>query len=141
MKTKSLHYSKGGHVNEIAGELGRVHGGVCDQLPPAYPCEGEKVVFVGVVKGTKLAAPVVSFCKDLNPSRTKNVAFYCLTNAGTSAIDALSKTMEANGVHVMSDILQLNVKCGAFAKGMPTQADIDKAVEWSNKICESEELA
>ena len=49
--------------------------------------------------------------------------------------------MEANGVHVMSDILQLNVKCGAFAKGMPSQADIDKAIEWSNKICESEELA
>ena len=49
MKTKSLHYSKGGHVNEIAAEIGRVHGGVCDQLPPAYPCEGEKVVFVGVV--------------------------------------------------------------------------------------------
>ena len=99
------------------------------------------MVFVGVVKGTKLAAPVVNFCKDLNPSRAKNVAFYCLTSAGTSGIEALSKTLEANGVHVMSDILQLNVKCGAFAKGMPSQADIDKAIEWSNKICESEELA
>ena len=57
MKTKSLHYSKGGRVNEIAAEIGRVHACVCDQLPPAYPCEGERVVFVGVVKGTSLAAP------------------------------------------------------------------------------------
>lgn len=141
MKTKSLHYSKGGRVNEIAAEIGRVHACVCDQLPPAYPCEGERVVFVGVVKGTSLAAPVVSFCKDLDPSRTKNVAFYCLTNAGTSAIDSLKKTIEDHGVHVMSNILQLNVKCGLFSKGTPTQEDIDKAIAWSNEICKSDELA
>ena len=36
---------------------------------------------------------------------------------------------------------QLNVKCGLFSKGAPTQEDIDKAIAWSNEICKSDELA
>ena len=47
MKAKSLHYSKSGSVQPIASEIGRVMQCVCDQIPPAYPCEGEKVVFIG----------------------------------------------------------------------------------------------
>ena len=39
------------------------------------------------------------------------------------------------------NILQLNVKCGLFSKGAPTQEDIDKAIAWSNEICKSDELA
>ena len=44
MKAKSLHFSKSGNVQPIASEIGRVMQCVCDQIPPAYPCEGEKVV-------------------------------------------------------------------------------------------------
>ena len=45
MKAKSLHFSKSGNVQPIASEIGRVMQCVCDQIPPAYPCEGEKVAY------------------------------------------------------------------------------------------------
>ena len=76
MKAKSLHFSKSGNVQPIASEIGRVMQCVCDQIPPAYPCEGEKVVFIGVEMNGKLPGAVDHFCKDLNPTRAKGVAFY-----------------------------------------------------------------
>ena len=84
MKAKSLHYSKSGSVQPIASEIGRVMQCVCDQIPPAYPCEGEKVVFIGVEMNGKLPGPVDHFCKDLNPTRTKGVAFYVLNGSGST---------------------------------------------------------
>ena len=74
MKAKSLHFSKSGNVQPIASEIGRVMQCVCDQIPPAYPCEGEKVVFIGVEMNGKLPGAVDHFCKDLNPTRAKGVA-------------------------------------------------------------------
>ena len=76
MKAKSLHFSKSGSAQIIASELGRVYQSVCDQIPPAYPCEGEKVVFVGVEMTGKVPSPVDRFCRDLTPSRAQNVAIY-----------------------------------------------------------------
>ena len=59
MKAKSLHFSKRGTVQPIAAEIGRVFQCVCDQIPPAYPCEGEKVVFIGVDMSGKVPAPAM----------------------------------------------------------------------------------
>ena len=107
MKAKSLHFSKHGTVQPIAAEIGRVFQCVCDQIPPAYPCEGEKVVFIGVDMSGKVPAPVDHFCRDLNESRTKNVAFY-LINGQPSALEDLKAAMAGNGVHMVDDVLQLD---------------------------------
>ena len=67
MKAKSLHFSKSGNVQPIASEIGRVMQCVCDQIPPAYPCEGEKVVFIGVEMNGKLPAQSITSARILTP--------------------------------------------------------------------------
>lgn len=134
MKSKSLHFSKSGSAQIIASEIGRVHQCVCDQIPPAYPCEGEKVVFIGVEMNSKVPGAVEHFCKDLNPTRARNVAFYVLNGDGsTSGLDNLSKTIEANGVHVVKP-MGVAVKSSLFKKGKPTDADVQKVLEWSQNL-------
>lgn len=133
MKAKSLHFSKRGTVQPIASELGRVYQCVCDQIPPAYPCEGEKVVFIGVEMGGKLPAPVDHFCRDLNPTRTKNVAFY-LINGNPDGLSSIKSDLENHGVHVVDDVLTLEIKSSLFKKGSATDADIKKALEWAEKV-------
>lgn len=135
MKAKSFHCSKSGNVQPIASEIGRVLQCVCDQLPPAYPCENEKVVFVGVEMNGKLPGKVESFCKDLNPSRTASVAFYVVNgNGNTNGLDGIIETMKKNGVKTVGEPLGIAVKGGLFKKGMPTDEDVSKAVAWAQKI-------
>ncbi len=134
MKAKSLHFSKGGDVQPIAAEIGRELQCVCDQIPPAYPCEGEKVVFIGVSMNGKLPGAVDHFCKDLNPTRTKSVAFYVLNNDGnTNGLDAIKAAMKKNGVETVGE-LGIAVKSSLFKKGLPTDADIKNALDWAVKI-------
>ncbi len=133
MKAKSLHFSKRGTVQPIASELGRVYQCVCDQIPPAYPCEGEKVVFIGVEMGGKLPAPVDHFCRDLNPTRAKNVAFY-LINGNPEGLNGIKSELENHGVHVVDDVLTLEIKSSLFKKGSATDADIQKALDWAEKV-------
>lgn len=133
MKAKSLHFSKRGTVQPIASELGRVYQCVCDQIPPAYPCEGEKVVFIGVEMGGKLPAPVDHFCRDLNPTRAKNVAFY-LINGNPEGLNGIKSELENHGVHVVDDVLTLEIKSSLFKKGSATEADIQKALDWAEKV-------
>lgn len=136
MKAKSLHFSKNGTVQPIASELGREFQCVCDQIPPAYPCEGEKVVFIGVDMKGKVPTPVVNFCRDLNPTRTKNVAFY-LINGKASNLSDLKTELENNGVHMVDDVLELEVKSSFFKKGSVTDADIQKTLKWAKELLAS----
>lgn len=133
MKAKSLHFSKRGTVQPIASEIGRVYQCVCDQIPPAYPCEGEKVVFIGVEMGGKLPAPVDHFCRDLNPSRAKNVAFY-LINGSVDGLNSIKSELENHGVHMVDDVLTLEVKSSLFKKGSVTDDDVKKALAWAEKV-------
>ena len=136
MKAKSLHFSKRGTVQPIASEIGRVYQCVCDQIPPAYPCEGEKVVFIGVEMGGKLPAPVDHFCRDLNPSRAKNVAFY-LINGSLDGLNSIKSELENHGVHMVDDVLTLEVKSSLFKKGSVTDDDVKKALAWAEKVVEN----
>ncbi len=139
MKAKSLHFAKSGSAQVIAAELGRIHQCVCDQIPPAYPCEGEKVIFIGVEMNGKLPGPVDHFCRDLTPARAQNVAFYILNGSGnTSGLDDIKKTMEAKGVHMVADVHAVQVKGSLFKKGMPTDADVKSAVEWAQKVIDKD---
>ena len=137
MKAKSLHFSKSGNVQPIASEIGRVMQCVCDQIPPAYPCEGEKVVFIGVEMNGKLPAQVEAFCKDLNPRRTQNVAFYVVNNTGdTSGLAGITEVLKKNGVGVCEP-LGLAIKGGLFKKPQALPQDIEKALAWGKNISET----
>lgn len=138
MKAKSLHFSKTGSAQQIAAELGRVLECVCDKIPPAYPCENEKIVFIGVEMSGRLDKSVEAFCKDLKPVRTKNVAFYVINSKGdTSGLEEISKTLEANGVHVAAEPYAVTVKGGLFKKASVTDADVQAAVNWAKDIVEN----
>lgn len=138
MKAKSLHYSKSGNVQVIAGRLGETYRCVSDQIPPAYPCEAEKIVFIGIETDKKIEKPVVDFCKNLDPARARNVAFYLVSGSGnTSGLDPLKETLKSHGVNVAGDTLVINVKSSLFKKGKVTDADVETALKWAQDIVDN----
>lgn len=139
MKAKSFHCSKSGLAQPIAAAIGVKLQCVSDKMPPAYPSDGEKVVFIGVEMNGKVPHEVEQFCKDLNPSRTKAVAFYVVNGKGdTSGLEHQIEVMKKNGVKTIPEILPITIKSGLFSKGKVTDADINKAVDWAVKIANSD---
>ena len=139
MKAKSFHLSKKGLAQQVASELGRVYECVCDKLPPAYPCDGEKIVFVGLEMSGHLDKAAESFLKDLNPARARNVAIYVINASGsTDGLEGITKTLEDKGVHVAGKPLGLAVKGGLFKKSAVSDEDIQKAIAWAGNIIENE---
>ena len=139
MKAKSFHCSKSGVVQPLAATIGTNLQCVCDKMPPAYPCDKEKVVFVGIEMDGALPKPVEQFCKDLNTSRTQAVAFYIVNSKGTTnGLEATIKKLKEKGIFVVDDILAITVKSSFFKKGQVTESDLSKTLEWATKISKME---
>ncbi len=136
MKMQALYQStKSENTYQIAEVISRAYKCKCDQIPPAYPCENEKVVFIGVEgKGSKPTKQLVDFCKDLTPARTKNVAFFVVSSTGNEGVAALKDIVVSKGVNVMPEVFEVQVKSGLFSKGKLTDANLADAKAWADKI-------
>lgn len=132
-KMRMLHFSKGNGAGDVAQAIARSQGATCDQIPPAYNCENEKLVFVCVDAGKKLDEKVTKFMSYLNPSRVKNIAFVTIGSDTTAVLNELKEIANSKDVNVVSE-LTIKVKSGLFKKGTATTADIENAVKWASEI-------
>jgi flavodoxin len=136
-KMRVLHYSPAGNAEKISRAIAKAQEAKCDQIPPAYPSESEKLIFIGMeLKGSSAHKTVVDLCRDLNPSRGKNVAFFVVGNGNLEAIESLKKIVEGQGLQVVGDTYQCIPKGGLFKKTISDE-DVANAVEWAAKIVDS----
>ncbi len=136
-KMRVLHFSKAGNTEAMARAIAKQEGANSDQIPPAYPCENEKLVFVGVeLKGKSADKVVIDLCRDLTQQRAKNVAFYA-TGSDFSALDELKQIIEGKGINVINNMYKCEVKSSLFKKGTVSQSDIDGACKWAADITNS----
>jgi len=136
-KMRILHYSPAGNAEALANSIARSQQANADKIPPAYPCENEKLLFIGVeLKGSSVHKNVSDFCKDLNPNRSKNVAFF-VVGGDASGVEELKKTVTANGLAVVGDTHVCAAKGGFLKKAKISDADVTAAVAWAGKIVDS----
>ena len=137
MKAKSFHLSKKGLAMEVAGEIGRVFECVSDKIPPAYPCENEKVLFVTAEMNGHVDKAVESLLKDLTPVRAKNVIFVTINKDGnTNGLENITKTLEDKGIHVAGKY-GVAVSGGFFSKKVAPE-DVQKVIDWAKGVLETE---
>lgn len=135
-KMRMLHFTKGSGAGDVAQAIARSQEATCDQIPPAYNCENEKLVFVCVDAGKKLDEKVTKFMSYLNPSRVKNIAFVVIGSNTSACLNELKEIATTRDVNVVSE-LSINVKNGLFKKGTVNDADIQNAVKWASEIVDS----
>lgn len=140
-KMRVLHYAPGGNADNLSAAIARTQETTCDQIPPAYNCENEKLAIICAEVGKKADDKLVNFVNHLTSARVKNIAFLTVSSASPEAAKAaiapLKDMAEKNNIHVLDDIFQCTVKGGLFKKGKVTQADIENAVDWADKIVNS----
>jgi hypothetical protein len=136
-KMRILHFSPVGNTMEIATAIGRDQKASSDKIPPAYPCENEKLLFLGVeVKGSTPDKAVVKFCNDMSAARAKNVAIYA-TGSSFEAVDEIKKILASKGCEIVGEPYLCKVKGGLFKQGTVQPDDIRGAVTWAAKIVDS----
>ena len=135
-KMTVLYYSKAGNAEALARAIAREQQTKGDQIPPAYPCEAQKLLLIVLETIKAVDKQVNAFVRDLNPNRTKNVAFFCAGD-DVSKLDELKSILKGNGVNVLDDVFTCQVKGGLFKAGKVSDEDIKKAVAWSNKVVDS----
>ncbi len=138
MKMQVLYFSKNGKGNAeaVATAVGRTFKCKCDQIPPAYPCQNEKLVIIVFDNYGKKAKQLIDFCKDLSTERASNVAVIPLSNDGSNDIGELADIFKANNVTV-AGIQGVEIKKGLFGAGKLTDDKVKIATDFATKMVTS----
>ena len=137
-KMRIIYHSPAGHAAILGDAIARAQEANSDKIPPAYPVENERLLFIGVdMKGSSVDKSVTAFCNDLRPDRVKNVAFYAVGGGSFAAVDELKKIVAAKQINVIPEVCTSVVKSGLFSKGTLTNDMLANATAWAEKIVNS----
>ena len=138
MKMQVLYFSKNGKGNAeaVATAVGRTFKCKCDQIPPAYPCQNEKLVIIVFDNYGKKAKQLIDFCKDLALERASNVAIIPLSNDGSNDIGELADIFKANKVNV-AGVQGVEIKKGLFGAGKLTDDKVKVATDFATTMVTS----
>ncbi|MFV0399803.1 MAG: flavodoxin family protein [Oscillospiraceae bacterium] len=132
-KMRVLYHSAVGNGENVAMQVSRTQKTTMDKIPPAYPIENEKLVFLIVEMKGSADKTVVALCKDLTPARTKNVAIIGL-GSKFEGIGELKTIIEGNGINVV-DTYECEIG-GLFKQGKIKDEDVTKIDKWADGIVE-----
>jgi len=141
MKVQVLFSSKKITTSKILAEkVARLMKCKVDQIPPAYPCENEKILYLGYdVKGAKIDKKFAAFIGTLTPARARNVALFGVSSSGSESMAPVIDMLKAQGMNVIEDTFQVKGKVG-FGKGSVDEAAAEKVIAWAEKIAAREDL-
>ncbi|MGI6201927.1 MAG: hypothetical protein ACOYID_00815 [Eubacteriales bacterium] len=134
-KVRVLYFSSKGKMAALAEALAAKYQVKSDVIPPAYPCENERIVFILMSIGKKTPDNLRRFAMELNKSRADNVAFL-IDGTRSDATDVINAVAEA-GANVCDEKLYLNLGFSpSFLK--IASDDLKKQVfDWADRIIAS----
>lgn len=135
IKMRVLYNSKKKGMEQLAQAIRAEYdlpvNAVDSKIPPAYPCDKERIVIIAV--SAKGASPenVRTFCSGLDKSRAANVAL--LIDGNQEAADALGKIVESAGTNLVGSKVISFGGFGPFGGGMTEEIRADVSA-WVKEI-------
>ena len=137
LKMRFLYYSGKSKMKALAEcvkqefELTQNHNAI-DVIPPAYGCENERLVVIGVSGKNEPDDILRRFCMELNKKNANNVAL--LVDGDERLAEKLIEVLKGAGTNVMEDVLY--IKMGGFALfgGKPTDEEKKQVLDWLHNI-------
>lgn len=132
MKLQVFLYSKNGFAQTVADALSEKFNCKCDQIPPAYQCHEEKLVFIVYEKYGSLDKKMVNYIKEMDSKKVQNISFIEISNTGNEGFQELTSLVSGKGVNV-SGTFGIVVKNGLFSKGKLTEAQVQDALKFADE--------
>lgn len=132
IKVRVLYFSNKGKMISLADAICAKLDCKSDTIPPAYPCENERLVIIGASIGKEIPNQLRLFCAGLNKSRAHNVALYIDGPKGT--VTELKNLISEAGANVINEVHYC--EGGLPLKFMKKITDEERKsiVEWASKI-------
>ena len=132
MKLQVFLYGDRSYAQKIADEIAEKFHCKCDQIPPAYQCDEEKLIFIVYEKYGALDKKLVAYMKEMDTKKVQNIAFIEISNTGNEALEEMSQIVKANGVNI-SGTLGIAIKHGLFSKGKLTDEKLHEAMVFGDE--------
>ena len=137
MKVKVLYFSKKGNTEKVAKAIAEAAGAESEMVPPAYPCENEKLVFLGSGSyGGKTHSTMEKFINTLTTERVKNVALFGTYTGNVDSLDAMKKQLVERGINVLDNQFTCKGKSMFKNRSNPDENDIKAAKDFAKKVLE-----
>lgn len=134
-KMRVLYFSSKGKMVALADALCAKYQLKSDVIPPAYPCENEKIVFILMTVGKKVPDTLRRFARELYKTRAQNVAFL-VDGTRADATDIINAVAEA-GAKVCDEKLFVNLGFSLPFMKFASEDLKKKVLDWADRIVSS----
>ncbi|MBQ4186424.1 MAG: hypothetical protein II642_00940 [Firmicutes bacterium] len=132
MKLQVFLYGDRSYAQKIADEIAEKFHCKCDQIPPAYQCNEEKLIFIVYEKYGGLEPKLMNYLKEMDSKKAQNIALVEISNTGNEGVETISKMLTDNGVNI-SGVHNICVKRGLFSKGKLTDDQVKGALKFADE--------
>lgn len=135
IKMRVLYSSNKGKMETLAHAISEKFDlaiNAVDTIPPAYSCDKERLVIMGISVGDTPTDQLRLFCRELTKARAQNVALY--VDGKEAGIKKIKDTLKEAGTNVIEDVFV--VKGGLpfkFAKKI-TEEEKAGILAWAEKV-------
>ncbi|MBQ2767119.1 MAG: flavodoxin domain-containing protein [Clostridia bacterium] len=135
IKMRVLYYSNKGKMETLARTIAdkfELAINAVDVIPPAYSCDKERLVIMGISVGDEPADQLRLFCRELTKVRTQNVALY--VDGKPAGIQKIKDALKEAGTNVIEETF--TVKGGLPFKFAKSASDEEKAaiLAWAERV-------
>lgn len=138
MKIKVMYHSKGGNTKKIAEAIGQALNQPAEQVPPAYPPDNIKLLFLGSgLYAGKIDNKIRNFIDALDSKKVRNIALFGTSGGQDTAIRIMRELLQAKGINVLEESYLCEGKFFIFFKRKhPDAHDIKNAQDFALKAFE-----
>ena len=131
-------YAASGKMPTLAAKLHaeyQLGPNAVDNIPPAYSCDKERIVFLGLSVKDEPDDSIKRFLGELNPSRAQNVALMMI-NSTEAGANFVKKILKDAGTNVHEEVFFVKGSFLPFLKSVKPEEEA-ALIEWSHKVVES----
>ena len=133
MKTRVLYFSTKAKMISYADVIADMEQTKSDKIPPAYSCDKEKIVFLGLSVSRDIPDQLRLFLNGMDRTKAANIALFIdgKQDVAQKYIDTVKKA----GSNVLDNVLYLSI--GLFSGKSLKPEDKETITSWAKEILRS----
>ena len=137
LKMRFLYYSSKSKIKAMAElvknefELSQNHNAI-DIIPPAYPCENERLVILAVSGKGEPDDVLRRFCSELKKNKAQNIAL--VVDGDERMANRLLEVLKETGTNIIEDVLYISAPFKLFGGSKVTDDEKKQLLDWTHNI-------
>ena len=140
LKMRFLYYSKKPQMKQLAAAIKNEfalteNNNATDIIPPAYSCENERLVILGISGKSELDDMVRRFCGELNKKKAQNVAIFI--DGDDKLMQNTISVLKEAGTNVIENTKLVKFSGLPFIGGKLSDSECQEYIAWAHEIVDS----